>query len=742
MKHQLILAATLFSVLCAGASLAQDPTIVRPDGNLLSYKTTWIANTYSGANKKHVPNQVWGFHVSPQGEVVTNSFWDEGGWESVRFTTAGDLAATPKDTHGRGGHAACADGTYWYLSYREDGTFGVRRHDKSGNTAPFPGGKAYAPVDDNPVGDGNAQAFVETPGGPQEGQEIQGLARQGDLLIASDARNNRIVLLDAATGNKRGEWALTRPRCVASDGRNGVFVVQAPPLDTPSGAYRLTHRRVSDGKPVAPDLVFPSALRVTGIGMDAPRRRLLVCDNGVSKQVKIYTNLQAVPKLSGAFGEPGGVYSTRKGTMRGATGDTRLNDLVGVGADAAGNLYVGMGANQSLWGADIRKFSPAGKLLWRRVGLTFVNGGAADPGDDANTILTNTLQFRMDWSKQSPGTEGKDEGILYDPALFPDDPRSHMSTQCATVRRIGGNRFLFCSDMYRNAVSVYRFDKAKYGYIAVPCALFVQGPNPEAGKKPAKYFRSKWPQDQPDDSWFWVDDNADGTIQKSEYRAYDVPFAYRAGWAVSENGDVTQAVRTDANVLNHFQCAGLRPSGVPDWKYVAKAEPPPAPLGHVLHARYLSLGDQMLLSGFTRANPARNDPATEYGNTLVCYDNWSKAERKPRWTVNLPYKQEKPDERGVTIVSGDVAGDYVFAVSVYDAVVRVYNRHTGAFVGTIAPGEEVGKDSGWVDIFWGLTATKRKNGEYILVVEEDAFAKIIVYRWTPGTAAATAKVNK
>ena len=49
----------------------------------------------------------------------------------------------------------------------------------------------------------------------------------------------------------------------------------------------------------------------------------------------------------------------------------------------------------------------------------------------------------------------------------------------------------------------------------------------------------------------------------------------------------------------------------------------------------------------------------------------------------------------------------------------------------MAPGPEVGSKSGWVDVPYGISAHLRADGEYVIFVEEDAFAKNILYRWKP-----------
>ncbi|NQV31545.1 MAG: hypothetical protein HQ515_02570 [Phycisphaeraceae bacterium] len=54
-------------------------------------------------------------------------------------------------------------------------------------------------------------------------------------------------------------------------------------------------------------------------------------------------------------------------------------------------------------------------------------------------------------------------------------------------------------------------------------------------------------------------------------------------------------------------------------------------------------------------------------------------------------------------------------------------------MGVFEPGSVVGgvENTGWIDIFTGITAHQRKNGEYLVFVEEDYKAKVLVYRWRP-----------
>ena len=97
-----------------------------------------------------------------------------------------------------------------------------------------------------------------------------------------------------------------------------------------------------------------------------------------------------------------------------------------------------------------------------------------------------------------------------------------------------------------------------------------------------------------------------------------------------------------------------------------------------------------------------------------------------RWRVSLPYN---PSANPILIIKAiDVVGDRVFAVTSRTAQVYVYDTETGASLTTLSPGLEVAGESGWIDIPYALRAYRRSNGEYVVFVEEDAKAKVIMYR--------------
>jgi hypothetical protein len=61
--------------------------------------------------------------------------------------------------------------------------------------------------------------------------------------------------------------------------------------------------------------------------------------------------------------------------------------------------------------------------------------------------------------------------------------------------------------------------------------------------------------------------------------------------------------------------------------------------------------------------------------------------------------------------------------------VRVYHAETGKPQGIISSGLEVDSTSGWIEIPYGVRAYQRSDGEHLVFVEEDGYAKIMMYRW-------------
>lgn len=63
---------------------------------------------------------------------------------------------------------------------------------------------------------------------------------------------------------------------------------------------------------------------------------------------------------------------------------------------------------------------------------------------------------------------------------------------------------------------------------------------------------------------------------------------------------------------------------------------------------------------------------------------------------------------------------------------RILNKADGSVVGTLRQNADGWKGSdGQVDAAYAMTVTLRKNGEYVILFENAAWANIQMFRWCP-----------
>ena len=669
----------------------------------ISYKTSWIGNTFGGGSK-WVQIQISAMYVASDGTVYTNSVWDEAGREAGIYQDA-DAIGKASNLHGwgrTGGEAVTANSKYLYIAMTQGAIdrmvvqdyppsqtnwHCVRRYNLSGEPAPFAGGRGYD----------KSMLIVSTSG------QVTGLANAGGELYVSDSAANRIRVYDTETLAELRSWSSDRPKQIAVDTQNNLWILQTKDASNPPKILHYSKTGTLLSQKIT-DVVDPTALAIDRQG------RLLVAENGPRQQVLIY-DLSGTPKLIGTFGTPGGIYSGTKGEV----GELKLNGLTGVGTDKSGNIYVsndGFGNS----GTDLRKFSSLGKMQWQLLGLQFVDNADADPGTDGLDVFTKHEHFVMDYSKEN-GQELSYKAYTLDKFRYPDDPRLHNETHSAAsvfVRRIDGKRFLYLTGMFAHQISVYRFD----GEIAVPSAIFARD-------------HSTWPTNQPaKGSWLWHDKNGDGSIQNNEYESLGAEDDSIWGWEVDSNGDVWQA--SESGAIGHYPVQGLDTYGTPIY-HAATSEkiPMPALFKSLTRIKYFPETDTMYLTGYTNDRPHIGKEWGTVGTEIVRYDRWNQS-RSLRWRVALPYEPSDhpdPGAKSFTVIKAiDIAGDRIFAVSLLQADVYVYDTATGALITQLKPGIEVAGESGWVDIPYGLRAFQRTNGEYLVFVEEDAKAKVIMYR--------------
>ncbi|MBD2436927.1 hypothetical protein [Nostoc sp. FACHB-110] len=689
-----------FGVAVASIAISID---ISSDLNVTSvaattYKTSWLGNTFGGG-EKWVQNNIEAMYVSPNGTVYTNSHWDEGGREASIYKD-GNVVGIVEDTHGwsrLGGKAVTANNKYIYIAlsqgaigktdqdYPPENTtwYTVRRYTLLGKPAPFTGGRGW---DKSMLIIGNQS-------------EVTGLATKANELYVSDAAKNQIRVFNSETMQELRSFSVDKPGAIAIDQKGNLWVIQN---QKQIQAYSPT------GKPLSAKIT--NVAQPSAIAIDH-QNRLLIADNGRNQQILIY-NIKNQPVQVGTFGTKGGIYAGVPGEVQ----PLKLYGLTGVGADAAGNIYVNNnGFNKS--GTDLRKLSSSGKILWQLHGLLFVDNADADPQTDGLEVFTKQERFLIDYNQPS-GKQWTYKAYTLNPFKYPQDPRLHTSPDATFVRRIKGQPFLFLTDMYSSFIQIYRFNPAKDGKVAIPAGMFAST-NEQS-------LKEKWPAHQPEKGdWIWRDRNGNGLFDKDEYdRNEDYP--YIGGWWVDSKGDVWKTLRTEDGI-RHYPLQGLDAHGNPIYTYASmKKQKTPSIFTDLRRIEYFPETDTMYLSGFTKDHPAIGDDTKVVGSEIARFDHWSQGNFTPTWRTVIPY--DTTGKREVATAAMSVAGDYVFAVTVKTAEVYVYHAKTGEMVKTLKPGPEVAGESGWIDIPHGIRAFQRSNGEYVVFVEEDWKGKVIMYR--------------
>jgi len=513
-----------------------------------------------------------------------------------------------------------------------------------------------------------------------EGGKRFGAYRDGDVIGNTNLDPNSLRVKDRAGHEWKIEFDYSEPKF---------------------HEYDIKPKGVScDGDPVRlPDLFEPMALALANDG------QLMVADSQTSprQQVLFYDVTDPrLRKLTRAFGEYGGIGGGKPGEVT----PTKFWGIRGIGMDAAGNIYVAM----SEMGSCLRKFSPEGRLLWELRGDFFVDVVCADPTTDGRDVWGIQEHYVMDYAKP-PGQESKLVGYSLDRHKYPHDPRGltfvkqsgeHGLTSPQVVY-LKGHRFLFVGGMFAsNFINIFRYDDE----VAVPSGLILQWGN--------DLYRTeqKWPPNKPKGTSIWRDRNGDGEYQAEEFmpnteRVHPGPF-----W-VDRKGNIWMAYG-----LFRYDFQGLDDKGNPIYTAdkITILEPPEG-VRKVARVCYLDDTDTLVVAD--EASDMRH-----IGRVFVC-KGYLGGNRK---TVSF--------ESGAGKQTGCVAasGEYAFTGG-WKERGRVYaNRLSdGAAVGVFDPGPTVGgvENTGWIDILTGITAFRRSNGEYLVFVEEDYKAKVLMYRWHP-----------
>ena len=534
----------------------------------------------------------------------------------------------------------------------------------------------------------------------------RGLATDGKTLFVADTAFDVIKVVEVETMKIIREFPARRPSALCLDKAGNVWAEcdgrRYVACYSPNGELRVK------------SLNLPAGAVPNGLGLDR-EGRLFVCDNGPRQQVLAFDVTKSPAILVEALGEEGGMFG---GTDPGKAGPWRFAGPVGAGMDAAGNLHVA--CNVPRGGTLLRSFAPDRTLISELLGLEFVDVVDADPTSDGRDLYSADDHYRFDPDGPA-GRNWKWIGHTLDPFRYPHDLRLHLpALQCGTsVRVLEGKRFLCQRGMWQGILGFYRIE----GNLAVSSVVLSSGP--------IKAERGDWkPPGQPASGrFFWRDADGDGQMEAGEYTPTTGPDGEYWASNVDAAGDIWQGGRESG--IWRWRLLGLDDHGSPKYDPEAAHERMPAPLTDLLRTEYVPAGDTMYLTGQTKDRPISGGEWGTAGTVVLRFDDWSKATRKLRYRIDLPYLAEKQ-----FIVSFCVAGELALAVDCKSARVFVYDNRDGRLLGTLKPGPQVHGESGWIDFRDGVRAAQRRDGSYLVFVEEDAKGKSIVYHLADPLAAA------
>ena len=632
---------------------------------------SWLGNSFSGKDE-WVQSGISGITVLPDGTVAATSIWDERHKE-IGFYKDGKPVGpvTPG-----GASQIVFDDTYFYVGNSGMGkpTAGVRRYLRDGS---FIGAAAPWPE----LGAAKWISFDTS----DKWKEVDGLVLAGDELLVTAADLTEIRVYQAATGAfKRSLPVEQSGRLVA--GKDGTLW-----LGNEQGVTQLT----LDGKPTGKAI---SGVNVGALAFD-PKGNLLVGDKGERHQVIYFDVSGPQPREIRTLGERGGVYA---GPRRGAMGDNRLWNIMGLGVDADGNVAV------ECMGSFMRSYSPEGTLRWQLECTVFCICSDFDPATDGNDIYSHAFHYRY-VPGAPPGRDWIVAGVTSDPARFPE-----VGTKTVNVlmRRLkNGQLYRFG---WTDALSISRQEPDSE--IFIPCGYYVRE-NMGPTRKPKELTEKK--------RCFWSDTNGDGRLEEAELSvAPSTSPQNRQSYHfyVDDNGGIWEPQNRWG--LRHIPLKGFAASGAPIYDLAEEVlYPKPREFTEVLRAWYFPDTDTMYLSGYTWDCP---DTGKQYmwgtcGNEMICYDNWTKPGRTLR--CRMPFPKDAHDIPAITIAD---KSNRAF-VGEKGNTLFTYDTRSGKLLGIIEPDPMVGH-VGWIDIQGGVRAFTRKNGEIIVLSEDSLVQKQLIYR--------------
>ncbi len=734
----------IFTILCFVSILTsiqgQDPCIQRSWKE--PYKTSWLLND-GGNQAKHIMHWMEYLAVRPDGMTATVTGWDEGGSNVTVFNTDGNIQSVPVGS-GTGGWGRSSmigvalDNQYTYQLLSQNGCDGGNTSNNINGLPQYPQcGDAYTwkTVRRYNIANGGPAAFAKGYGymgdmlivhsGPGD---LKGIALLNNELFVADESGDSVKVYNKMTMDSKPlrKFKFTGGiGQLSPDNLGGMWMLQ--PKTKQIVRFDIATGNLLDQKITFPDDVVPTTFFV-----DTIANRILVADNGINQNIRIYTDIAGTLAFSATFGNQYGLFSGVAGKYE----PLKLFDIKGVGADANGNIYVANSAPGG--GAVLQAYKPDGTLIWDKKGLVFTSTACADP-NHIDEVYTVDKKAKMDYDQTTAGSEWSFEAYTINRFKYPDDPRIHGGFYTSSwIKYINGQKFLFATDMYASQLAGFRFSPETDGEIAIPCLLMNVGGWDVNSTYPIKLGTEK--------DFIWMDLNGDGSIQNDEFTyksGFDNPYSM-AVW-VDEEGNIWKGIREKG--ARYIPLKEVNSFGVPIYDFAdsKKLDFANGEIGTngVKRLVYNHESDELYITGFSSHSPDKKldgsgtDTWWSMGSTVCMYKNVLDTLQKnpsvnfknvePDWRIFIPFAADGDAGSENTAKSFNIGGDYMFIALAKNGNINVYKRSNGEYLGQIKPGAEINKESGWTDIDYSINITITPD-EYLIFNEENAFAKVVMYR--------------
>jgi len=658
---------------------------------------TWIGNSLprgeiNNDERSHVQHWIWGIEVSPDGRVYAGGGNESG--HAISVFKDGDLESDfiPK-ADGSDGAWNWGTGNHGAVSFDDSHMYSVNT---SGNAHKWERQPPYNKV------------RIMTPVGAAANEIVVRFNKM--YLVAWETGEIQVRQLDDDF-TLINRFTVEGAYDIAVDGENSIWVSMgggSHGAGSPDPPLNEVRRYDAQGNRLPGTLDGFGDLM--GIAIGHHQGRLIVSDDGPNKQVLFYDIADpANPTLVRRFGEPGGIYSGTRGVF---DHDQQLFDVQDAGTDAEGNLYV-LSSQSSFvlgetGGAMVRAYSPEGEKRWELSSELWTGTASVLPSTDGEEIYGVEEVFVLDPDADPANCDPdfrhgfcdpdwKLHAITYDDVGSPEDFRvvNRFSNRAfrgsAEIRELDGKRVIFRQNMGSGSI-----DGQGMGYDLL---VFEDRPSMishRRGRVPDNVaWGHAWHPDMAGNVW---EGNAGGKIRMHKFGGFDAD---------------------GAPIYDEY-----KQYDYPEW------------FKEVTRIFYDTENDVLYLSGYSEESISDDRwdydrlPTNIAGTHLLRYDDWKAGNRQPSYIIELPW-----DESGRSLPPKTwyAAGDYIFTAPVRPSgglvPISVFNANTGQFVGVLRH-HQFGQ-LGWIDITRGLTAFKRANGEYIVIHEDNAYAKNVVYRWTP-----------